>query len=376
MQKMIKRLQGILAKRVAVITIITLLGMLPIAAAADNGKPPSGHTAAPPYQDVVVGMASQIEANLRVAAPASFAGVAIGSDGSVVVYATASDAALSDSVRETIDGIRRMHQHDGLPAVKVLAGRLNSLASLEGVRDSLTARQAELAARGVKLRHWGVDIWNNKTLIGVEDLTPAAKALLQREFGADRVEVVQAGEWIRTSRSADSPPWWGGIKLQDLYGQPYVCTAGFSMVKDTVGYVSTAGHCGYGSWWNNNSYIGDSYLREFRDNGDGDSQIISASSVGGWVYTGETSSHRVLSYSTSQVPGETGVCADGATTGERCGNRVYLTNQCLKDTSDGVTTCALIVAQSSTGQVVQGGDSGGPVYNYRTDGELNARGII
>jgi hypothetical protein len=71
-----------------------------------------------------------------------------------------------------------------------------NLATLERVRDQITARQRELAAAGVNLTQWGADIVANRVRIGVHGLTPKISADLAQEFGADRILVVE-GEYFR-----------------------------------------------------------------------------------------------------------------------------------------------------------------------------------
>lgn len=45
-------------------------------------------------------------------------------------------------------------------------------------------------------------------------------------------------------------------------------------------------------------------------------------------------------------------------------------------TFSGMTNCGLSTMHSLAGAtVIQPGDSGGPLYNYRSDGRLNARGL-
>lgn len=105
-------------------------------------------------------------------------------------------------------------------------------------------------------------------------------------------------------------------------------------------------------------------------------QIIGPTNVAGYTWIAPNTFLPVETYSTTQYMGTTGICTDGAQSGENCKSRIYLVNQCLKNTDNGITTCGLIVAQSSVGQVVRGGDSGGPVYNKRPNGFLNARGVI
>lgn len=359
-----------------VLALAVALGAFPASVgAAGNAKPAAGLKPAAPYDAPTAILTSQLEANLRARAPASFAGLVSLNDGTIQVYATTNNAALQETIQSTVANARSAQPMRRQPAVRVSIGDKNTLASLEHLRDMITARRADLTARGIELVQWGVDIPNNRTLLGVKGLTPATKGALEREFGPAQVEVTNSAGWSLASRTADWAPWYGGDTLQNRVGGSSVCTSGFSMLSSNVGYASTAGHCGSSSWYNNNNLIGSTSALVWSNNSNGDAQLIGASSVGGWVWTTNTTAVAVRSFSGSGV-GDTGICADGSITGERCGSTVNLTNQCLTDGGTGVTTCGLVVAQSPSGQAVQGGDSGGPVYNYRGDGYLNAKGLI
>jgi len=148
---------------------------------ASAGKPPSAPRSARPDDSP----ASRLQTKLRAVAPSSFAGLVVDRDRSLIVYATVVEPAITDAIGEvqasTAGGI----------AVRVVSGLSNSLATLESVRDQITARQPDLTARGVKLTQWGPDIVANRVRIGVHGLTPEISADVEREFGADRILVVE-----------------------------------------------------------------------------------------------------------------------------------------------------------------------------------------
>jgi hypothetical protein len=139
-----------------------------------------------------VSPAGQLETKLRAVAPDSFAGLALDGDRSVVVYATVVEPALTSAITEV-----QASTPGGL-TVRLVSGLNNSLATLERVRDQITARQRELAAAGVNLTGWGADIIANRVRIGVHGLTPKISADLAQEFGADRILVVE-GDYVRTT---------------------------------------------------------------------------------------------------------------------------------------------------------------------------------
>ncbi|MBA3948145.1 MAG: DUF3586 domain-containing protein [Herpetosiphonaceae bacterium] len=299
---------------------------------------------------------------------------------------TAADPRLAEIIQSTKDATPPS-QH----AVKIIVGSKNSLASLEQLRDVITNRPDEFTARGIQLTMWGPNIRGNKVEIGVNGLTPEIKALIEHEFGSERVEVTEVGEATATfGRFSDSPPWDGGMALSTVQNGALKCTAGFNMigVKDGQYYVSTAGHCsGSDNWYNGSLYVGNTYARTFYMGAPTDAQIIlpSISSAEAQVWVGGPNTSTLASVKTFAPAGsvqvDDQVCQDGAFTGETCDNYVLDTNVCLMYTSLGVKneTCGLTVVQSQSKRQPKGGDSGGPVYKLvYTNGilSLEAVGLI
>lgn len=152
---------------------------------ASDARPPSAPRSARPDDSP----ASRLQTKLHAVAPSSFAGLVVDGDRSLIVYATVVEPALSDAIAEI------QASTTGGVAVRVVSGLKNSLATLESVRDQVTARQRDLAARGVNLTQWGPDIVANRVRIGVHGLTPKISADLASEFGADLVLVVEGALW-------------------------------------------------------------------------------------------------------------------------------------------------------------------------------------
>lgn len=347
----------------------------PLPARPDNGDPAEV-------------LASSLQQALRAGVPDSFAGVVITDDGNIEVYATGGIVAILEVIRGTEDNVRDSQPGVSLPQVRVVEGCQNTIASLEAVHEEITARSDELVARGIELREWGVDVWANKTRIGVEALTPDEKQFLEREFGLGRVEAYERGKWGTASRSRDSSPWWGGVRLSASAGGPLQCTAGFVMARsETIRednkqktvqrrYMATAGHCGWGDWFNAKTKIGDTRALRYGNGGRGDMQVIGPISGQGYAWIAENTILPVETYYESQVAGSKGICADGAVSGENCTSRIIGINNCQRSWQDDETTCGLIIVGNSRGFRVQPGDSGGPVYTKRSNGFLAARGVI
>lgn len=127
-----------------------------------------------------------LDSGLRSDAPDSYAGLEL-IGATVVVYATGNGALVTATVRE----VETTSRSD--TPVRVVAGMTNSLATLDHVRDQITARQPELRRRGIALTRWGPDIRSNRVGVGVHELTPESERLLESEFGADRIKVFESG---------------------------------------------------------------------------------------------------------------------------------------------------------------------------------------
>jgi hypothetical protein len=141
--------------------------------------------AATPDDSPFPSLAGALDAKLRAEAPSTFAGIVRGTDGAVEVYVTVSDPALTVVVEE-------VHASTGrrIP-VRIVAGKKNSLASLESLFARVRAEAEELRDRGIPLISYGVHIPANRVRLGVEGLTQEVEELLRREFGADQVEVCE-----------------------------------------------------------------------------------------------------------------------------------------------------------------------------------------
>jgi len=184
-------LRAIVPLTLALVVLTCACGDLKIAQALGSptmpggGKPPGAPKSARPDDSP----ASRLQTRLRVVAPASFAGLVVDGDRSFIVYATVVEPALSDAISEI------QASTTGGVAVRVVSGLRNTLATLESVRDQISARQREISAQGVNLTEWGPDIVANRVRIGVHGLTPKISADLAREFGADRILVVEGALW-------------------------------------------------------------------------------------------------------------------------------------------------------------------------------------
>jgi hypothetical protein len=254
----------------------------------------------------------------------------------------------------------------------------NSLASLDRLQAAITARSRDLRSQGINLVSWGVDVRANRVAIGVKGLTPEAAQILYTAFGADRVVVSEGQQLAPTSKTFDSPPWFGGILIQrSSDGGP--CTAGYAIQNGSTPELTSAGHCRWDHWINGASAVGDTTWLQYASGQSGDYQFIAADAgAAGLIYTSEDQVHSVHAVAT-QFQDSVGalVCTDGYRGGEICGVTVTGVNQCAQYT-DGNIICGLTLTRSPNNPATVSGDSGGPVYHYNGNGDtsLVVHGII
>jgi hypothetical protein len=252
------------------------------------------------------------------------------------------------------------------------------MSDLLALRDRVTADHSWLRNQGIQVSEWGPDDLNNAVRVGVVDLTPEKAALLRARYGDD-INVFSASEFHRASRTTDSAPWYGGDKIRSEHYSSPNCSEGFGVLKGGKEYMLTAGHCSTPQGSSNKFYqdqtgIGSTAYMAFSNGGSTDAQLIPADMT---PYTwGSTAVHPNATWSSTST--NQSVCVNGAFHGQTCSTTVIATNQCI-DFGDGITTCKL--AETYRGDVLLldglGGDSGGPVFSYYSDGNrLNLKGII
>jgi hypothetical protein len=137
-------------------------------------------------------LARTLEARLRSEQQAAFAGLVLGRDGVLEVLTVGSDARVTNLVNEIRLAVAPQ------AGVRIVAEQQNSLATLEQLRDQITASREAFAALGITIVEWGVDIRVNRVRVGLLDPTPAATALLTQKFGADRISVVKGHPFSAT----------------------------------------------------------------------------------------------------------------------------------------------------------------------------------
>ncbi|MEV4753660.1 hypothetical protein AB0J86_00880 [Micromonospora sp. NPDC049559] len=179
----------------------------------------------------------------------------------------------------------------------------------------------------------------------------------------DRVELM-------LGRQADTTPFWGGARYNTPVGG---CSTGFAVSWAGANRIISAGHCGSNGQnatvpgWGTAGPI-------INDNDSRDTLMINAS-TSGRIYTGayNASTSVGVGGAVSDFVGNI-ICTGGASSGEHCNIQVQAVNQYVN--------VGYVIGPMTYGVQLNGtcavapGDSGGPVYSYRADGRVDARGTV
>jgi hypothetical protein len=248
-----------------------------------------------------------------------------------------------------------------------------NLEQLNNMSEVIAQNQQGLAAQGIELGTWGVDIATNRLSVSVVQLDAAKSQIIQSLIGGTGLEISNVDQApMAMSRQTDSTPWWGGDLINNV-ASGAGCTSGFPMIKGTATYNETAAHCGSGTFKQNGQGYGVSYDRQPGS----DIQLITTypGAATGTVWTGTTTGTAdqiVDGVNNSQEVGGA-ACNDGyqwqnygGTGSVVCGS-IFLMNQCANIQTVG-TICGLNIMTNSGQDVVIQGDSGGPVLTFKSSG--------
>jgi hypothetical protein len=271
----------------------------------------------------------------------------------VAVPAAASHAGLSDklSTWSVTDGT----VHVGLTQVK---------------GNEAAALKAQLGKNVIVTQEPRYEAAASKT--PVHGKADTKKTFLDRVKGTKTTSPTVPGPY---APYIDAPAYKGGdriISQQTINGQNYIvqCTVTAPFITGGTTDMLTAGHCGPANthwlqgYWDgskvqSSGVMGDAATVSWTNNAP-DGTLLTGGSYTPKITTGATTTAAVLGAETVKVG--TNVCTDGSFTGYTCGATVTSTDVCANISDNGaiITVCGLDVADASK-QIVQSGDSGGPV---------------
>jgi hypothetical protein len=278
-----------------------------------------------------------------------------------------------------------------------------SIAELNSIADAVTRLRAKGVPHAELVWQTAPDQLHNRIIITVRELNEELMSSLASAFGTDLIAVsVDSGASNASAaydRMHDVSSFWGGANWWSGVGQ---CTTGFGWNTGTGDGMITAAHCVYsGGTVTNSSYkpnpIG-SVNANSEENWDpnngtmhysgqsvnrGDVALIRVKSgyhTSPNIYTGGNSDHvnRVVGQMNSRrVQLGDAVCSSGYVTNYWCGmvtatgvNVLYLTS------GPNVWARSVVDASALGNTCPTHGDSGGPVYQWRSDGKAIAQGIL
>lgn len=116
-----------------------------------------------------------------------------------------------------------------------------SLRELENSKSRVVKLSSELAAEGIVISRVGIDIQGNSVDVGVVDLDPEKREIVQRLFGQVNVTDNPINEVELRSDTAD--PMRAGVRITNAFGGS--CTSNWKAQDRTTGELVsiTAGHC-------------------------------------------------------------------------------------------------------------------------------------
>ena len=257
-----------------------------------------------------------------------------------------------------------------------LERRSISRATVEAIRDQVAKREFSPSAKQYSYASY-LDLKTGKVVLET-DAPESVTDPLTDEFprAIERRDQTVRDMWDRRN---DVPSFWGGSSIKSGGG---VCTSGFAVQKPSgQRFLTTAAHCfGVGAGvltTDGNTFVGTVTERGLLGSpwfwNNRDMELIGGSSYAGRIFVGgtsSTSSAQVVGAS-DPVPGFTGYCTSGQTSGEQCGITVQ-SNDAIVCTGTG---CKWPVV-SYTGGPANPGDSGAPMYIPGAAGQVYARGHV
>lgn len=251
-----------------------------------------------------------------------------------------------------------------------------SKKELEDVVAKMTKDRESLLNRGIKIFSIWVDEPENKVYVGVsaED-KERANGQLPTLYNVPLTIEAEDPPSLTSTRE-DSPGLFkAGLRIGMGFNDDPIdwCTSGFTVRHNTLltYFVLTAGHCALQTEEIRHAglRIGEIGARQFQGSIDAAAFSLEWGQSSNWLFREPHWLEPINSFSTAPV-GAT-VCAEGATSGHRCGAVVSTTASFFPNNN--VTLTNMHAAAFCS----QGGDSGGPVYQYGTGvGIVSGRRVV
>ncbi len=366
---------------------------------------------APPYLDQdtgkIVAPVADSDAKADATATISLTDVPVDEGGDDSTLNDADEAADGTTTTEDdVAGSVTTTDATVIPTTKVVD---HSQAELDSIADEVLLLDDDDLPGASALASADVDAETNKVVVEIAADNPELTDGLGRRYGIDTVTVrVNPGvtQLQETStRWTDKNPYKGGAGYEshwaagDAAGKINACTTGFAWTYNGHPYIVSAGHCtyadGYMDSWDRTG-TDDSVTVGFVDvdnyaNGrgsvklhgqnyySGDLSLIEVIenryNVSARIYQHDSVMRRVDNRFTTRSSKGQKFCTGGGRSSEVCGWKVTETKKRFKY-GNGDVAHNLTVGQKNSGACIISGDSGGPVYTVKSNGHVNAKGII
>ncbi|MCU7724906.1 S1 family peptidase [Actinoplanes sp. KI2] len=306
----------------------------------------------------------------------------------------------ADNLTEWLD----THPESGLGGVSVVGGAVTlawkgdppadvlQLLATEPVTTPVTVAPAAYSAAELDAQAIQVADANPDTVasVGPRDDFSGLQILLQPRRTTDlqpqatrqisaTVPVTIAGyaDPVPTNRNNDTRPFYGANLIKN---GSYVCSGGVAVTVGATTGLSTAWHCGTGTWqtYGNSNTIGTIGARAKGL----DTQVINGSTTGR-VFQGPWNAFSSAPVKDSIRPGNnTAICVSGGLSGESCskvtvrGVNQYANIAGVGRVGPGFWVLSTGVSGGSQVGIADQGDSGAPAYTYATNGSMRIKGFI
>lgn len=333
--------------------------LLPVysrASASPSSDPSRVSSASIDAQNPVLGWARRLQSRFG----SVYGGYAIGPNG-VVVYETSSDPSFQAAAAATIPPTSQATT----PTVTFQSVPV-SWTDLDNSRARLTS--SLFADESSTVFGVGMNELTGQVVVFATDPT-AANASIRRASPNTQTSIVKGDRPTPSSnRFSDSPPWNGGDRITRGTA---ACTSGFGVHNGSgAKYLSTAGHCFGGTWYNGSSVIGNTAADNI---GSLDGQMIATNSS--CIAWGGSSTSPTRWFMTGwNTPGAgTVVYEEGSFSFEHA---VTITAANVSSDVSGPGYSEHVTDGFTFAPVTQPGDSGGPVVQPSIYGPLAAGDII
>lgn len=138
-----------------------------------------------------------------------------------------------------------LRRHPSSQVAHDVVGVTYTLDELLAVQEAIEGDAVELARVGIELISVGINVPENRVVVGVTSPSAATEAHLASFGPAIRVQEDHPSTFDACANMTSCWPMKGGLRIRLVSNPPSICTAGFNVRKTNTGAIGTvtAGHC-------------------------------------------------------------------------------------------------------------------------------------